>query len=268
MLEPKVYRISENITPTKLLQNGFKDRGDCYFSRKTLYGGYVCAYLYIEKEDNCLIVKVQDNDGNPYSPFYNPNDRHNNRVYLEVVENYTKYMDFLVNKGILDYAKEDKITMEDEYGDEVEIPIVYHADIEKLHMTENGDWCDLRVAEDTFIPLNESKKVSLGVSMKLPKGHEANFAPRSSTFDNYGIIQTNHLSVIDNSFSGTNDVWKFPAYCLVAKDTVNGVKGTMLHKNDRICQFRINKKQPHIRFKTVNKLDDKDRGGFGTTGRN
>lgn len=153
--------------------------------------------------------------------------------------------------------------------EEQTIKIKYHVDIDKLCNVEGkSDWIDLRVAEDTFIPLKEFKLVSLGVSMKLPDGYEAHIVPRSSTFKNYGLIQTNHQGVIDNSYSGDNDIWKFPAYCVVAKDTVNGKKGTLLHKNDRICQFRIFKKQPNIVFNEIEKLDSKDRGGFGSTGKN
>jgi dUTP pyrophosphatase len=94
--------------------------------------------------------------------------------------------------------------------------------------------------------------------MKLPRGYEANIVPRSSTFKNWGIIQGNHMGVIDNSYSGDTDIWKFPALAF---------RDTKICKNDRICQFRINRKQPKFKFVTVNHLDDPDRGGFGSTGR-
>ena len=45
------------------------------------------------------------------------------------------------------------------------------------------------------------------------------------------------------------------------------MEDTMINKNDRICQFRINKIQPAIEFKCVDHLDDTDRGGFGSTGK-
>lgn len=152
-----------------------------------------------------------------------------------------------------------------------QIKIKYHSDIEKLEKIAVGDWMDLRAAEDVFIPQGESMLISLGVSMKLPEGYEAHIVPRSSTFKTWGIIQTNSMGVIDNSYSGTNDVWKFPALCLHAKSIGNvascGVKfGTWVHKNDRICQFRIVKKQPEISFEEVEFLDETDRGGFGSTG--
>lgn len=158
-----------------------------------------------------------------------------------------------------------------------EIKIKYHNNnLEKLHNigdSQKSAWIDLRVAEDVFIPEGQFKLVSLGISMKLPEGYEAHIVPRSSTFKNFGIIQTNSMGVIDNSYSGDNDVWKFPAYCVKGKDDLFfndvgvTVKGTYLHVNDRICQFRIEKQQPDIAFEEVDHLDSVDRGGFGSTGK-
>ena len=140
------------------------------------------------------------------------------------------------------------------------IKIIYHdPDLEKIAATEIGDWIDLRAAEDAELKAGEFRLISLGVSMKLPNGYEAHIVPRSSTFKNFGIIQTNHMGVIDNIYSGTNDIWKFPAYAL---------RDTVIHKNDRICQFRIERKQPSIYFDEVDELDATDRGGFGATGVN
>lgn len=140
-----------------------------------------------------------------------------------------------------------------------EINIVYHADIDKLKNVdgEKSDWIDLRAAEDVNLKSGEFKLISLGVSMKLPRGYEAHVVPRSSTFKNFGIIMTNSTGIIDNSYSGTNDIWRFPA--LAMRDTI-------IHKNDRICQFRIMKKQSPISFVERNALDSNDRGGFGATG--
>lgn len=139
------------------------------------------------------------------------------------------------------------------------ILIKYHTDIDKIQSIKEGDWIDLRAAEDVVMAKGEFKLISLGVSMKLPDGYEANIVPRSSTFKNFGVIQCNHFAVIDNSYSGNTDIWKFPAYA---------VRDTVIHKNDRICQFRINKRQPEIEFEEVDKLDDQNRGGFGSTGVN
>ena len=139
------------------------------------------------------------------------------------------------------------------------IKIIYHSDIDKIKRISTGDWIDLRAAEDVTLKKGEFKLIDLGVSMKLPDGYEAHIVPRSSTYKNFKIIQTNHQAVIDNSYSGTNDVWKYPA--LAIEDTV-------IHKNDRICQFRIMKTQPEIHFIETDKLDGVDRGGIGSTGKN
>ena len=138
------------------------------------------------------------------------------------------------------------------------IKIKYHNDIRPLEIFDNGDWIDLRAAEDVNLEKGDFRLISLGVSMKLPEGYEAHIVPRSSTFKHWGIIQANHMGVIDNSYCGDNDIWKFPA--IATRDAV-------IYKNDRICQFRIIKKQPCIRFDTVEHLNGPDRGGFGSSGR-
>ena len=139
------------------------------------------------------------------------------------------------------------------------IKIKYHTDeIEKLRYIDGkSDWIDLRAAENVELKAGEFKLISLGVSMELPKGYEAYIVPRSSTFKNFGIIQTNHHAIIDETYCGDNDIWKYPAYAL---------RDTIIHKNDRICQFRIEKHQPTIMFEEVDTLGNEDRNGFGTTG--
>jgi dUTP pyrophosphatase len=146
----------------------------------------------------------------------------------------------------------------------MEIKIKYHADIDKIEKIAIGDWIDMRAAEDTFIAEGEFKLISLGVSMKLPEGYEAHVAPRSSTFKNYGVIMTNSIGIIDNSYSGTNDIWRFPAFCAIANEPA--LFGSVIRKNDRICQFRVVPKMPQVEFVEVDVLDETDRGGIGSTG--
>lgn len=138
------------------------------------------------------------------------------------------------------------------------IKIKYHNDILPLDKFENGDWIDLRAAEDVEMSTGDFRLISLGVSMKLPEGYEAHIVPRSSTYRHWGIIQANHMGVIDNSYCGENDIWMFPAIA---------IHDTVIYKNERICQFRIVKKQPEFNFEEVDHLYDSDRGGFGTSGR-
>lgn len=140
----------------------------------------------------------------------------------------------------------------------MEIKVHYHSDIHPLEKTEKGDWIDLRVAEDVTLKADEFKLISLGVSIQLPDGYEAYIVPRSSTFKHWGIIQTNHMGVIDNSYCGDNDIWMFPA--LATRDV-------LIEKNSRICQFRIQKKMDNIAITTVEHLGDTDRGGFGSSGK-
>ena len=139
------------------------------------------------------------------------------------------------------------------------IKIKYHTDkIDKLtYVDGKSDWIDLRAAEDVELKKGEFRLINLGISMKLPEGYEAIIAPRSSTFKNFGIIQTNHCGIIDESYCGDNDQWYFPAYAL---------RDTEIHVNDRICQFRIMEHQPTIQFEETEKLTGADRGGIGSTG--
>lgn len=138
------------------------------------------------------------------------------------------------------------------------IKIKYHnPNLEKIVDLPNGDWYDLRAAEHVEMKAGEFRIISLGVSMKLPEGFEAHLVPRSSTFKKWGILQTNSMGVIDNSYCGENDVWGFPA--LAMHDTV-------IEEGDRICQFRIMKKMEPIEFVEVDHMQDESRGGFGSSG--
>lgn len=138
------------------------------------------------------------------------------------------------------------------------IKVKYHTDILPLEMNEKGNWVDLRAAQDMKLWGGYYYYIPLGISVELPEGYEAHVAPRSSTFKNWGIIQTNSVGVIDNSYCGDNDIWMMPVYA---------TRFAEIKKNDRICQFRIVEKQPHLEFETVDHLGNEDRGGFGSTGR-
>lgn len=129
--------------------------------------------------------------------------------------------------------------------------------IEKIKIIPNGDWIDLRASQDVTLSQFEFKPIPLGVSMKLPEGFEAHVLPRGSTYKNFGIILSNSMGIVDNSFCGPNDFWFFPAIAL---------RDTKINKGDRICQFRIMKKQPDINFIEVEELKDPDRGSLGSTG--
>ncbi len=132
-------------------------------------------------------------------------------------------------------------------------------EITKIEKITKGDWIDLRAAEKVELKAGEVKLISLGVAMQLPKGYEAHVTPRSSTYKNFGIILTNSMGIIDETYCGDNDQWKFSAYAL---------RDTIIEVNDRICQFRIMEHQPEIEFEEVEVLKNPDRGGIGSTGKN
>ncbi len=156
----------------------------------------------------------------------------------------------------------------------MKIKIKYFEGAKKLEKIAQGDWIDVYANEDIFIPKGEMRLIPLGIAMELPKRYEAHLAPRSSTFKRWGIIQTNHIGIIDNSYSGDNDEWKYPAFCLESRDILeieeNGftkvVSGTWIRKGDKIAQFRIMRTQPKIKFEEVEVLGNENRGSFGSTG--
>ena len=137
------------------------------------------------------------------------------------------------------------------------IKIKYLKDIQKIERFNVGDWIDLRAAEDVVMKPGEYKMLPLGVAMELPHGYEAIIAPRSSTFKNLGVILANSIGIIDESYKGDNDEWNFLAFA---------TRDTVIHKNERICQFRIMEHQPLIHLKEVETLGNNDRGGIGSTG--
>lgn len=136
------------------------------------------------------------------------------------------------------------------------IKIKYFADIPKLEKISVGDWIDLRAAEEVCLRAGDYALIRLGVGMILPEGYEAHIMPRSSTFKNYGVLMA-CSGIIDNSYSGDTDEWRFGAYAM---------RYTVIHKGERICQFRIMKNQPSIAFEEVEHLNDVSRGGIGSTG--
>ncbi len=133
--------------------------------------------------------------------------------------------------------------------------------IHRLKKLEKGDWIDLAAAEDVVIKPMSFKLIDLGIAMQLPEGYEAHIVPRSSTFKHWHIIQTNHMGVIDNSYSGPEDWWKFPAFNL------STTEATLIKKGERICQFRIETQQPDVLFDELNFQEGVNRGGFGSTGK-
>ena len=137
------------------------------------------------------------------------------------------------------------------------IKIKYLRDIKKIERFNVGDWIDLRAGEEVTMKKGEYRMIPLGVAMELPHGYEALVAPRSSTFKKYGLLLANSIGIIDETYKGDNDEWNFLAYA---------TRDTVVHKNERICQFRIIQHQPLIHLQEVETLGNPDRKGIGSTG--
>lgn len=139
------------------------------------------------------------------------------------------------------------------------LKVKYHKKTARpITQAHNGEWFDLRTAEDVRLKKGDFKLIHLGVSIEMPEGYEAIIAPRSSTFGKYGILLANSIGVIDNAYCGNNDEWKFLAYCLGDY--------TYIPAGTRIAQFRIQRIMEPVEIVEVDNLDGEDRGGIGSTG--
>ena len=152
----------------------------------------------------------------------------------------------------------------------MKIRIKYFEDAIKLEKIAKGNWIDVYANKDVFVKLSERAMIPLGFALELPSGWEGHLAPRSSTFKTWGIIQTNSVGVVDDTYIGDNDQWHMPVFCLQGKESqvIDGEKisGTWIKKGDKIGQFRIMEVMPEIEFDEVESFGNNDRGGFGTTG--
>lgn len=180
----------------------------------------------------------------------------------------------------------------------MKIKVKYHdKDLKKLKHIGGKDksvMIDLYTSEEVTIEAGEYKLLDLGISMELPKGYQANIVPRSSTFKKYGILQANSYGVIDGTYCGDNDRWKMPIYKPVSKNSIKKLMGDFIKdvvedkegiykiseyvenieldkitipKNTRLCQFEINKVMEDVEIEEVKSLNNKDRGGLGSTGK-
>ena len=122
---------------------------------------------------------------------------------------------------------------------------------------KKSDWIDLRAREDIVLEKGIHTLIPLGVAIQLPEGYEAIIAPRSSTYKNFYVLQTNSIGVVDETYCGDNDEWKLP---------VLAIHETEIKKGERICQFRIIEHQPDLEIEVVDALNNTDRGGFGSSG--
>ena len=178
--------------------------------------------------------------------------RHLKRLVADLEKSNNLFREINAELNFLNESRREYLGFEQN----VKIKVNYHG-TEEIKEIPQGDWIDLKASEMVVFEKGEYKKIPLGVSMELPEGYEAHVLPRSSTFEKWGILCANSQGVIDNSYCGDNDIWQFPAIAM---------RATHIEKGDRICQFRIVKKQPKIYFEAVESLNNADRGGFGSTG--
>lgn len=223
------------------------------------------AYKNSLKEDNKKIICINTQTNKVIGSYYSISEAHNltdieRTTIHKMLENKYEYnnMKFIYLADFCNnyYVIEDK----KEIADMEQIKIKYFdKEVDKLEKINVGDLIDLRSAETVELKKGDFKLIKLGVAMQLPEGYEAHVYPRSSTYRNFGVIQANSVGLIDNSYCGDNDQWMFPAIAL---------RDTVIHKNDRICQFRIVKNQPALEFIEVDALGNEDRKGIGSTGVN
>ena len=173
------------------------------------------------------------------------------------------------------YFKEEQLFLIEKGEDEkMKMRIKYFDGATKMEKITKGNWIDVYSNADIFVPVGERAMIPLGFALELPQGWEGHLAPRSSTFKTWGIIQTNSVGVVDDTYIGDNDQWHMPVYCLTANckvneneiPTVDGRQGVWIRKGDKIGQFRIMEVMPEIEFDEVESFGNADRGGFGTTG--
>ena len=144
----------------------------------------------------------------------------------------------------------------------MEIKVKYFDnEVKELNKIEKGDWIDLRSRKTIEYEQGDYFYIPLNVAMELPESYEAHLLPRSSTFKNWGLLQTNSMGVIDNSYSGNDDEWMLP---------VLAMRDGKVEKGDRVAQFRIMPnmtKKYNLEINEVSDLENEDRGGFGSTGK-
>ena len=148
--------------------------------------------------------------------------------------------------------------------------------LDRLRYT--GDWVDIRVSSvsDINSPKEEIEqnrlmmrsnqvitiksgdviKIAHGFALELPEGFEAIIHPRSSLFKKTGLIFVSS-GVIDEGYNGDIDEW-FSVW--------KATRDAPILYDQRIAQFRIQKKQPELKFNFVETLGNEGRGGHGSTG--
>lgn len=254
MIEPKQYKVRDDTNHKIILNNKFREGFDYYTITKPLYGNYIFLKLFIDKNDYALVINVSDNNGYTYAPFYNPDDRHNNKVYNEVVKNYTLFMDELVNKKILEYDEE-VIYM----NTTIKIKKFYDDATIPTKGSKYAAGYDL-YAHCQGIPIEPHKTelIGTGIAVEIPEGYFGGIFARSGLATKENLRPANCVGVVDSDYRGE-----------VKVALHNDGNVTRIVKNgERIAQLVI---IPYLNvdFEEVKELTETERGngGFGHTGK-
>lgn len=259
MIEPRLYRVRDDITESKIIKSGFANRGDYYILRKLLYEKTIAMSLLIDKYDHCVVVNVRDqNTGNPYTPFYNPDDRYNDLVYEKVCKKYNQLINNLVAEEIFEYEENNRQMKESKT-----IKIKKLKDYAKMptrgsEYSAGYDLCAC-VEKQVKIKPGEVAKIGTGLAMELPEGYFGAIFARSGLATKQGLRPANCVGVCDEDYRNE--------YIVALYNDSNQVQ--VIHNGDRIAQL-ILLPYENLDFVECKELSDTERGlgGFGSTGKN
>ena len=125
------------------------------------------------------------------------------------------------------------------------------------YQTEGAACVDLYARLDVTIPPGEVGYVMLNVALEIPQGCWVLVAARSST-NKRGLLPIQGVGIGDSDFRGDGDEYKFAVYNF-SKEPVTVERGT------RVAQMMVLRYE-RMEMEEVERLDAKDRGGFGSTG--
>lgn len=263
MINPKEYKLRNDVTEEKLVSNNFKIRSSYYKFTYYLYDNLILLELTIDKEDNFLSVNVEYSNGNSFDPFYNQELRVNNRLSDEVIKNYNNVMDNLVNFGILEECSDDIIS--EDFCDNSRTKTIKIKKLRKeaIIPTKGSKYSagyDLYACTQTPISINPHKtvKIGTGLAMELPDGFFAGIFARSGLATKDGLRPANCVGVCDEDYRNEYIV---PLYN-------DSNKSRTIMPGERIAQLILLPYQ-NLDFVEVEELSDTDRGvgGFGSTGK-
>jgi dUTP pyrophosphatase len=125
------------------------------------------------------------------------------------------------------------------------------------YKTEGAACMDLYTREDTVIPSHTFGRVPLNVAMEIPRDTFVLLVARSSAHK-LGLLPSNGIGIGDEDFKGDNDEYNFLVYNVTEKDV-------LVEKGSRIAQMMVLDVKK-VDIEEVDKLDNEDRGGVGSTG--